>query len=137
MAAVAVMMATGMAGCSDDATGTDTATEQGCELGIKALAAGLEDFARTKVIGEFLSGIAQPASVPCRNAIANLAQGQPVTFDLLRPDGTTVKFDVSPQVLQPKSGLPGGAGERAGRCSATFGTTFLYNACVAGDVDPL
>ncbi|WP_020143599.1 hypothetical protein [Terracoccus sp. 273MFTsu3.1] len=135
VAAVVVMLA-GLAGCGDD--DPDTVGDKSCELAMKTLAAGLEDFARTKAVGKFLDDISQPASVPCRNAIANLAQGQPVTFDLLREDGTVSTLVVPPKVLEPVIGLPGGTGaaSRTARCAKTFGGSYLYNPCLNGVIDP-
>ena len=141
LAAAAVVMTVGLAGCGgdDDGSGGDAATDQACELTMSALASGLQEYSRTRAVGEFLSVIAKPASVPCRNAIDNLASGRPATFDLLRPNGSVDPLDVPPQVFEPVIGVPGGSGadERASRCAATFGTTWLYDSCVLGRIDPL
>ncbi|KRC88670.1 hypothetical protein ASE25_12570 [Terrabacter sp. Root85] len=139
-AAATVVMMAGLAGCGDDDSGGgggDAATDQACELTMSALASGLQEYSRTRAVGEFLSVIAKPASVPCRNAIANLASGRSATFDLLRPNGSVEPLDVSPQVFEPVIGRPGGADVRASRCAATFGTTWLYDSCVLGRIDPL
>ncbi|WP_256794148.1 hypothetical protein [Terrabacter sp. Ter38] len=142
--AIVVMMA-GLAGCGDDSGGGDDSSgagdqgrEKGCELAMSSLASGLQEYARTRVVGDFLEAIAMPASVPCRNAIANIQQGRAVTFDLLRPNGEILELPVSPRVVQYPVAVPTvpASDDRTARCSATFGGTFLYNPCLNGDIDP-
>ena len=138
-------MMAGLAGCGDDASGGDDSSgagdkgrETGCELAMSTLASGLQEYARTRVAGDFLEAIAMPASVPCRNAIANIQQGRSVTFDLLRPNGEVVKLPVSPRVVQFPLPVPTApvSGDRTSRCYTAFGGTFLYTPCLNGGVDP-
>jgi hypothetical protein len=135
--ASAAALAVPLAACGSEPD-PDAVGDQVCELGIQALGAGLQEFSRTRAVGDFLSAAAKPGSVPCRNAIANLARGRPATFDLLRPDGTVSTFEVPASVLQPGAPTGGSAVDRRREaCAATYASTFLLTPCLDGRIDPL
>src|SRR4051812_25684206 len=125
VAAALLVVVAGLAGCDEGGDGSSGAGDQGRETGrelaMSTLASGLQEFARTRVAGDFLEAISMPASVPCRNAIANLQQGRPATFDLLRPSGEIVELPVSPRVVQLPVVVPTAPAstDRAGRCDST------------------
>lgn len=134
-----------LAGCDG---GSDSAEpdqrEQFCSIAVDGLAEGLKQYMRTEAVGDLLAAASDAVAVPCRNAIANLQAGRPITFELLRPNASPVTLSVDLEALTsapPPIPPPGSSPELQQRWSSCWSgysdSNWMLDLCLQGVIDPL
>lgn len=147
LAATLTVLALAACGTSSENSappGPPTEPKPYCEVAVKALALGLQQFDRTEVAGDVLDHADNAASTVCTNAVANFQAGRPVTFELLRPEATPLTVSITLEELtQPPPPVPPPGSspqvqQRWGDCWRDFRTSnWMVTSCLGGDIDPL
>ena len=146
LAATLTMLALAACGSSSEGSPPSTTPDPNsfCEVAVKGLAFGLQQFHQTEAAGDVLQFAENAASTVCTNAIANFQAGRPVTFELLRPEATPLTVSITLEELTqppppfPPPGSSAQVQQRWDACWRDFSTSnWMVTSCLGGDINPL